>query len=68
MSKVKGFTVTLEDNLNEEDFQRIKDAVLLTEGVLDVTPIEANPGEDHIIRMRTKNEVMKKLFKLINDL
>lgn len=64
--KVKGFTVTLERDIREEDFQRIKEAVEMITGVLHVKPSLAS-GQDHITRMRLKNDITRNILKLIDE-
>ena len=66
MAKVKGFTVTLERDMKEEDFQRIKESVEMTKGVLHVHPILTS-SQDHITRMRLKNDITRNILKLIDE-
>jgi hypothetical protein len=64
--RVKGFTVTLERDVREDDFQRIKEAVEMIVGVLHVEGVLAT-GKDHIIRMRLKNDITRNILKLIDE-
>ena len=66
MARVKGFTVTLERDIKQEDFQRVQEAVEMIIGVLHVEPVLAT-GKDHIIRMRLKNDITRNILKVIND-
>jgi hypothetical protein len=66
MSRVKGFTVTLERDVKQEDFQRVHEAVEMIVGVLHVEPVLAT-GKDHIIRMRLKNDITRNILKLIDE-
>lgn len=66
MARVKGFTVTLERDIKEEDFQRVLEAVEMITGVLHVEPVLAT-GQDHITRMRLKNDITRNILKLINE-
>ncbi len=66
MSRIKGFTVTLERNIKQEDFQRIQEAVEMIVGVQHVEPVLAT-GKDHIVRMRLKNDITRNILKLINE-
>lgn len=66
MPRLKGFTVTLERDIKQEDFQRIFEAVEMITGVLHVEPVLAT-GKDHIIRMRLKHDITKNILKVINE-
>lgn len=66
MAKVKGFTVTLDRDIKEEDFQRVQEAVEMITGVLHVHPSLAT-GQDHITKMRLKNDITRNILKLIDD-
>ena len=65
-ARVKGFTVTLDRDVREDDFQRIQEAVEMIVGVLHVEPVLAT-GQDHITRMRLKNDITRNILKLIDD-
>jgi cell division septation protein DedD len=64
--RVKGFTVTLSTDLREDDVQSILTAVRLIRGVAHVEP-SLLTTEDHMNRMRIKNEIETKLFKALNE-
>ena len=66
MARVKGFTVTLERDIKEEEFQRVLEAVEMIHGVLHVEPVLAT-GQDHITRMRLKNDITRNILKLIDE-
>jgi len=65
-ARLKGLTVTLERDIREDDFQRIKEAVEMIQGVLHVEPEIATP-QDHYVRMRLKNDITRNILKLINE-
>ena len=65
-NRVKGFTVTLERDIKEEDFQRVQEAVEMIVGVLHVEPSLAT-GQDHITRMRLKNDITRNILKVIDE-
>ena len=65
-ARLKGFTVTLERDIREDDFQRIKEAVEMITGVLHVEGVLAT-GKDHITRMRLKNDITRNILKLIDE-
>jgi len=66
MARVKGFTVTLERDTKEEDFQRILEAVEMIKGVIHVEPSLVT-GNDHINRTRIKLEVTRNIMKLVDE-
>jgi len=66
MARVKGFTVTLDRDIKQEDFQRVQEAVEMIVGVLHVEPT-LTTGNDHIVRMRLKNDITRNILKLIDE-
>jgi len=66
IDRAKGFTVTLERDIKQEDFQRVQEAVEMITGVLHVEPVLAT-GKDHVTRMRLKNDITRNILKLINE-
>ena len=64
--RVKGFTVTLERDIREDDFQRILEAVEMITGVLHVEPVLVT-HDDFMIRQRLKNDITKNILKLIDE-
>jgi hypothetical protein len=65
-ARAKGFTVTLERDIREDEVQRILQAVEMITGVLHVEPVLAT-GKDHIVRMRLKNDITRNILKLIDE-
>jgi hypothetical protein len=65
-ARLKGLTVTLERDIREDDFQRIKEAVEMIVGVLHVEGVLAT-GKDHIIRTRLKHDITRNILKLIDE-
>lgn len=65
-SKIKGFTVTLNENIREDDFQDVINAVGLIKGVIHVKPIIVT-GEDYIIKQRIKLNMIQKLLKILHE-
>jgi len=66
MARVKGFTVTLERDVKEEDFQRIKEAVEMIIGIEHVEPSIAT-SEDFIVRQRLRHEMSRNVLKAIDE-
>lgn len=65
-ARVKGFTVTLDRDVREDDFQRIQEAVEMIVGVLNVEPVLATPN-DFMVRTRLKHDITRNILKLIDD-
>ena len=57
--RVKGFTVILRDDIREDDFEHIENAVMLIKGVMGVEKHIHN-ANDVIISMRVENEFSEK--------
>ena len=64
--RIKGFTVTLERDIREDDFQRIKEAVEMIKGVLHVEPSLVT-SEDFMIKQRIKHDVTMNIIKLVKE-
>ena len=64
--RVKGFTVTLKNNIREDDFQRILEAVEMITGVLHVKPVLVT-SEDYMVRQRLKHDITTNILKLIEE-
>ena len=65
-ARVKGFTVTLERDTREDDFQQILDAVEMIRGVAHVEPVLVT-SEDHMVRTRLKMDITRNILKLIDE-
>lgn len=62
--RVKGFVVTLERDIRDDDAEGIRNAICMIREVCSVQPIVVNPG-DHIERMRIRAELEKKLYQAL---
>lgn len=65
MSKYDALVVVLEDNINEEQKERLAGAVMLIRGVLTVVPHEVEVINDHIAEQRVRAEIHKKLYEAL---
>lgn len=65
-ARVKGFTVTLERDVREDDFQRILEAVEMIVGVEHVEPSIAT-SEDFMVRQRLKHDITRNILKVIDE-
>jgi len=65
-ARVKGFTVTLERDIREDDFQSILEAVEMIRGIAHVEPVLAT-HEDHMVRTRLKIDITRNILKLIDE-
>lgn len=64
--RVKGFLVTLENELRTDDAEPLAEAIRHLRGVVDVTPQIMESG-DYMIRQQVRHELMRKLFDAINE-
>lgn len=64
--KYKGLLVIFEDDLNEEAMEMVKQSILMTKGVLDVSEIKSD-FNDYINRRRIKNEMLEKIYELFKE-
>ena len=64
--RVKGFTVTLDQDIRIDDVEEILNAVRMIRGVAYVEPSIAT-SEDHMNRQRIKSEILTKMFKLLHE-
>ena len=65
-ARVKGFTVTLEHDIREDDFQQVLEAVEMIKGVLNVEPVLVT-SNDFIVRNRLKHDITMNIIKLIDE-
>jgi len=65
-NQIKGFTVTLNQDISEEGAERLINAILMLKEVIDVVPIKKDP-QDYMIKMRFKNSIKKALFGFIDE-
>jgi hypothetical protein len=65
--RIKGFTVVLDKDIREDDFEVYFQSISLMKGVQQVIPHEAG-HEDAIADMRAKNEIRNKLYDFIAKL
>ena len=65
-TRLKGFTVALEQDIREDDAEAIKKAIESLRFVQAVKPIEAD-STDWINRSRIKLELRQKLFDILKD-
>jgi len=63
--KVKGFTVTLSNDIREDDFQAILEAVNMIKGVGHIEPSLVT-SVDHMNRTKIKMELMSDIYELID--
>jgi len=60
--RIKGFVVTLEQDVREDDVAAITDAIGMIRGVLSVDPSVVD-HEDHMNRVRIRAEIQKRLWE-----
>lgn len=65
-NRIKGFTVTLENDITEEMAEVISNTIKMIRNVADVTP-SVTTVDDDINRSRIKNEIRSKFYKFLKD-
>lgn len=64
--RVKGFTVVLDHDIREDDFQRIKEAVEMFKGVVKVEPSVVT-SKDYMNREVIKHKLITDLFNFLKE-
>ena len=64
--RIKGFTVTLEKDLRDDDAEHIKIALESVRGVASVTPSIVNSG-DIMNRQQIKHDMWEKIVKVFRE-
>lgn len=62
--RIKGFYVTLEQDIRDDYFEAIKNAVLMIKGVISIKESIVD-SDDFINRERIRQEYMHKLFEVL---
>lgn len=65
-TKLKGLTVVFENDIREDDAEKIILAIAQLRGVLSVGGIEQNTN-DYLARTRIRQELTNKLFNALNE-
>jgi hypothetical protein len=65
-NRIKGFYVALEKDIKDEDFEYVKNAVLMIKGVHSIKENIAD-SDDWINRQQIKQELLKKIFDIFKD-
>jgi len=64
--KIKGFTVTLSEDLRDDDAKFIAQAIGCLNGVYSVKLLVGDV-EDHMARMRVRHMYMEKIMDVFDD-
>ena len=64
--RLKGFVVTLDCDIREEDAETIVNAICALKHVVDVSPVSTDIG-DSIVRMRLRHELLHKVVAVIGE-
>lgn len=62
--RVKGFTVTLNRDIRDDDFEKIINAVYMINGVAHVEPTLVTI-DDHMNREVIKRELINKIYEIL---
>lgn len=63
--RINGFTVVLSKDIREDDFEAIKNAVLMIKGVLSIEP-NIVTSDDFMAKVQSKAEFRNKLYDFID--
>lgn len=64
--RIKGFTVVLEKDTRDDDFESIMDAVMMIKGVAGVTP-SLSDSDDWMNRERVRRELAGKIWDALHE-
>jgi hypothetical protein len=64
--RVKGFTVTLAEDMRIDDIEPIMQAIRMIKGVVDVQP-SITDSNDHINRIQVLSNIRKKFIKFLEE-
>ena len=65
-TRLKGFTVVLNNDIREDDAEQIIRAIQMIKGVQNVVPVETNP-DDYINRSQIRHELYNKILKVLDE-
>lgn len=63
-TRLRGFTVILEEEIREDDAEPIRAAIEQIRGVIKAKPIESTPSESFAVYI-AKNELLKQIIALL---
>ena len=63
-NRLKGFTITLEQDFREDDMERLKNALEMHKGVLHVEPVLVT-SEDHINRTKIRMDLIQEMLEIL---
>lgn len=64
----KGFVITVEKNIHENNMGDFKKALSMIKGVVDVKPIKDQFFEDDIAKQQEKNRIRQAFWKFYNEI
>lgn len=65
-TRLKGFTITLEKDIREDDAEILIQVLKMIKGIVSVKPIESDPS-DAMARERVKSEIRDKFWKFYDE-
>ena len=65
-TRLKGFTITLEKDIREDDAETLIQVLKMIKGVISVKPIESDPS-DTMARERVKWEIRDKFWNFYEE-
>lgn len=64
--RVKGFTVTLAEDIRVDDIEAVLNALRMVKGVIHVEPV-LNTPDDHFSKQRVKDELRDKFYDFFRE-
>jgi hypothetical protein len=64
--RIKGFTVTLENDIRIDDVEEIMRAIRMIRGIANIEP-SVSTSDDQMNRQRIKYELRSKFYKFMAD-
>ena len=65
--RIKGLTIVLEDNIRDDDCDRITDAIGMVKGVVSVIR-HVEDDEHYMAKQQVKREIGGKIMELVRNL
>lgn len=63
--RIAGFVVVLDDNMHEEDAERLRMAILALKHVVSVETAPASMGMDYFSRVQERHDIAQKIMPIL---
>lgn len=65
--RVKGFVVTLDEDMREDDAEQIRAALGMVRGVMDVSPVPVVGVDDYMNRTRVLVDLRRRVRRRVEE-